>query len=56
MADQSDVEAELARVIAEALYPDGVAADSAIGAVCRVYRGVPVPGRWRMIWRRGSRT
>ena len=43
MADQWEVEAELARVIAEALYPDGVAADSAIGTVCRVYRGVPVP-------------
>jgi len=41
MADQSDVETALVSVIANALYPDGMAAASAVGSVCRVYRGFP---------------
>ena len=42
MPDQSDVEQALAGVIAGALYPDGASAASAVGTVCRVYRGWPV--------------
>jgi hypothetical protein len=41
MADQSDVENALVAIIANALYPDGTAAPSAIGNLCRVYRGLP---------------
>lgn len=46
MADQADVENALVSLIANAVYPQGTAADSAIagsgGAVtCRVYRGMP---------------
>lgn len=41
MADQSDVEAALVAAIAGALYPDGAAAPSAVGATCRIYRGWP---------------
>jgi hypothetical protein len=41
MADQSDVETALVSVIANALYPNGVATASAVGCVCRVYRGYP---------------
>jgi hypothetical protein len=41
MADQADVETALASIVANALYPDGVAAPSAVGSVCRVYRGLP---------------
>jgi hypothetical protein len=44
MADQSDVEAALAGVIGGALYPNGLSAPCAVtGAVCRIYRGWPVP-------------
>jgi hypothetical protein len=42
MASQADVETALATVIANALYPAGTASPSAVGATCRVYRGVPV--------------
>jgi hypothetical protein len=41
MADQADVETALAAVIANALYPAGMAAESAVGLTCRVYRGMP---------------
>jgi hypothetical protein len=41
MADQSDVENALVGIIANALYPNGTAAPSAVGNLCRVYRGVP---------------
>lgn len=41
MADQADVETALASVVANALYPNGVAAPSAVGGTCRVYRGLP---------------
>lgn len=46
MADQADVENALVSLIANAVYPDGVAAASAVlgpagPAVCRVYRGMP---------------
>lgn len=41
MPDEADVEAALAGVVAGALYPDGAEAASAVGAVCRVYRGWP---------------
>lgn len=44
MADQADVEAALAGIVGAALYPGGLAAGCAVpGAVCRVYRGFPVP-------------
>ena len=43
MPDQADVEQGLAVLIAGSLYPGGEAAPSAIGTVCRVYRGWPVP-------------
>lgn len=43
MADQSDVETALADSIAAALYPNGIAAASAVGDVSlRIYRGWPV--------------
>jgi hypothetical protein len=41
MADQADVETALTALVANALYPGGTAAPSAIGATCRVYRGYP---------------
>ncbi len=41
MADQADVETALASIVANALYPNGVAAPSAVGSTCRVYRGLP---------------
>jgi hypothetical protein len=44
MADQSDVEDALARLIAAALYPDGTDAPSAIGHTSRVFRGWPNAG------------
>jgi hypothetical protein len=44
MADQSDVEAALVGVIGGALYPNGLMAACVVpGAVCRVYRGWPLP-------------
>ena len=44
MADQADVEAALAGIVGAALYPGGLAAGCAVaGAVCRIYRGFPVP-------------
>jgi hypothetical protein len=44
MADASDVEAAMVGVIGGALYPGGVSgACAATGAVCRIYRGWPVP-------------
>ena len=42
MPDRTDVEQALAVLVAGALYPDGADADSAVGAVCKVYRGWPV--------------
>lgn len=44
MPDQADVEVGLAAFLAGALYPKGVGAASAVGTVCRVYRGAPVVG------------
>jgi hypothetical protein len=41
MADQADVETALAAIVANALYPNGTAAESAIGNICRIYRGFP---------------
>ncbi len=41
MADQSDVEAALAALVAGFLYPHGTAAACAVGFGCRVYRGWP---------------
>jgi hypothetical protein len=41
MADQADVETALAALAANALYPDGTSATSAVGVTCRVYRGFP---------------
>jgi hypothetical protein len=41
MADQSDVEAALASLVANELYPLGTAVPSLTGYVCRVYRGYP---------------
>jgi hypothetical protein len=44
MADQSDVETALVGMIGGALYPGGLFAPCAVaGAVCRIYRGWPVP-------------
>ena len=42
MPDRSDVEQALAGLIAGALYPNGAAGDSAVGNVCKIYRGWPV--------------
>lgn len=41
MADQSDVETTLATLVAAILYPQGPAAPSIVGKVCRIYRGWP---------------
>ncbi|MDE8348934.1 MAG: hypothetical protein POG74_05540 [Acidocella sp.] len=41
MADQSDVEVALQSIIANALYPNGSGEASAIGNICRIYRGMP---------------
>ena len=41
MPDQSGVEAALAAAVSADLYPDGVDAESAVGAVCRVFAGWP---------------
>lgn len=43
MADASDVEIAIAQVVSAALYPNGTSQPSAIGAVCKVIRGWPVP-------------
>lgn len=43
MADQSDVETALVGAVGAALYPQGTAAPSVLGLVCRVYRGAPIP-------------
>ena len=43
MADQSDVETLLVEMAASALYPNGATNPSAVGPVCRVYRGWPTP-------------
>ena len=41
MADQSDVETQLASLVSAALYPQGPDQPSAPGPLCRVYRGWP---------------
>lgn len=41
MPDQSDVETALATAASEALYPNGTTFDSALGVLCRIYRGSP---------------
>ena len=41
MADQADVEKILVKLIDGAIYPDGTATASIIGADCRIYRGWP---------------
>jgi hypothetical protein len=43
MADLSDVENAIASGIVGALYPQGISQISAVGIVCRVYRGWPSP-------------
>ncbi|MDR3520428.1 MAG: hypothetical protein P4L54_02315 [Acidocella sp.] len=42
MADQSDVEVAIQSIVANALYPNGSGAASAIGNTCRIYRGMPM--------------
>ncbi|MBU6419073.1 MAG: hypothetical protein KGQ79_05020 [Proteobacteria bacterium] len=42
MADQADVETALAAIAANAVYPAGTAAASAVGAAAKIYRGWPV--------------
>lgn len=44
MADQADVEQALVELVTGSLYPQGTAAPSAPGPLCRVYRGWPVAG------------
>ena len=41
MADLSDVETALVLTIGDALYPQGSTAPSAVGVLCRIYRGWP---------------
>jgi hypothetical protein len=41
MADQSEVEEALVRIVSAALYPSGIAEPSVPGPNCRVYRGWP---------------
>ncbi|HTQ71555.1 MAG TPA: hypothetical protein VMH92_08695 [Acidocella sp.] len=41
MADQADVEAALAAIAANGVYPQGTAGASAVGAACKIYRGWP---------------
>ena len=41
MADQSDVEAELAALVTSIIYPQGNAAPAAVGGLVRIYRGWP---------------
>jgi hypothetical protein len=41
MADQSDVEAALTRLVSAAIYPQGTNVSSILGADCRIYRGWP---------------
>jgi|HubBroStandDraft_1064217.scaffolds.fasta_scaffold33760_5 hypothetical protein len=43
MADLSDVENAIVANVTSALYPNGVTQASAVGAICRVYRGWPTP-------------
>ncbi len=42
MADQADVEAALAAIAANGIYPSGTAGASAVGAAVKIYRGWPV--------------
>lgn len=42
MADQADVEAALAALAANAVYPQGSSAASVVGSACKIYRGWPV--------------
>ncbi len=44
MADLADIESALVGLIADALYPNGAEAASAIGMPARIYRGWPVLG------------
>ena len=41
MADQSDVETALVKMVSAALYPNGTSAASSPGPDCRIYRGWP---------------
>ncbi len=43
MADLSDVEQTFANTVVSSLYPEGTTKSSAIGTLCRVYRGWPNP-------------
>ena len=43
MPDQSDVENVLVSLVTQIAYPNGTAADSAIGNKIKVYRGWPIP-------------
>lgn len=42
MADQADVEAALAAIAANGIYPDGSATENILGTACKIYRGWPV--------------
>lgn len=42
MADQADVEAALAAIAANGVYPQGTAGASVVGQACKIYRGWPV--------------
>ncbi len=42
MADQTDVEAALASIVANVLYPEGTATASVVGPDCKIYRGWPM--------------
>ena len=43
MADLSDVEAALALLATQALYPSGISLAPAVAALCKVHRGWPLP-------------
>jgi hypothetical protein len=43
MADISDVEVAVASYVTAAVYPQGAQEPAAIGTVCRIYRGWPIP-------------
>jgi hypothetical protein len=42
MADQADVEAALAAIAANGVYPQGTSGASVVGQACKIYRGWPV--------------
>jgi hypothetical protein len=44
MADLSDVETSMLASVTTSVYPTGIGAPSAIGPICRIYRGWPTSG------------